>query len=419
LFRSSNSLFKSSIIYTLSNVINASINFLLIPILTKNISTEEYGMLGMFTLLITFFSPFIGMSIHGAITRRYFEKHNTNFAEYIGSCFGILGVSVVIVFLISFIFRSQLSLISGLEFKYILCVTAICFFQFITLVQLSLFQVQKKPIQYAIIQLVFALMNIALTIYFVAGLKFGWEGRILGYLLATIFVAIWALIMLVKHKEVVFCVRRIHLKHAIAFSLPLIPHSIGAVLISISDRFILKNTLGLEEAGLYMLAYQLASVLSILCSAFNSAYIPWLFEKLSLSDSNVNVKIVRLTYFLMIGLLIIYFVILFLGRWLIPLLVDTDYVLSLKYFPWILLSFVFNGMYLLVTNYLFYAERTSILGYMTAFIALANIPITIFFIELLPFNGAAISLACISCLMFLSTWFFSAKYYPMPWSLKV
>jgi O-antigen/teichoic acid export membrane protein len=415
----SNTLFGSSLIYTATNVLNAGINLLLIPVLTRHISPFEYGILAIFSVLIAFITPFVGMNIHGAITRKYFQNDDTDFKKYVGSCFSILIFSTVVVFIICTIFKNILISFTDLDYRIIVFVILICFGQFINLTLLSLWQVMKNAVFYAIFQVIFALINIGLSIYYVIQLQYGWEGRVYGQLTATVLMATIALYILLKNNLIQLSVNKKFIAHALRFSLPLIPHSIGAVVISMSDRFIIKELLGLNETGLYMLAYQFASVLSILTSAFNSAYIPWLFERLNRNDDNTNLKIVRLTYILMAGLIGLFILLVVVAKYLVPFFIGDDYLTSFKYFPLLLLSFVFNGMYLLVTNYLFYAERTKVLGYLTFFIVAVNIPLTYYSIGLFPYNGAAISISICQLLMFLITWYYADKYHKMPWGLNI
>ncbi len=46
------SLIKSSGIYTLSSFISAAVPFILIPVLTRVLSPEDYGVLSMFSIVL-------------------------------------------------------------------------------------------------------------------------------------------------------------------------------------------------------------------------------------------------------------------------------------------------------------------------------------------------------------------------------
>lgn len=410
-----NSLLKLSAIYSISNFINAGINFMLIPVLTRYISKLDYGLLTMFTLFITFLTPFVGLSIHGAITRKYYQKDDTIFPKYIGNCLNILLISTIIITSLCKIFESQLELLMDLNPRMIYGVILICFFQFINLILLSVWQAQIKAVYYGIFQFILAVLNISLSLYFVIGLKLGWEGRIYGLFIATALMAIVAFGILYYQRIIIFSFNLEYLKHALRFSLPLIPHSIGAVLISMSDRFILKDLKGLEETGLYMSAYQIASIFGVLLASFNSAFVPWLYKKLNENDDHVKLAIVKMTYKIMIFLIFIGIFGSIIIKPIWPLILGNGFLDAYKYFPLLLLSFIFNGMYLLVTNYLYYVEKTAILGYLTVLIVMINIPLTYILIKFIPYNGAAYAVAGSSFIMFTLTWYFAAKAYRMPW----
>ena len=81
------SLFKASGIYSLSSIANASIPFLLIPILTRELSQVDYGIVAMAAIVINIITPFMGMSAHGAIQRKYFEIGEKHFSKYVGNVF--------------------------------------------------------------------------------------------------------------------------------------------------------------------------------------------------------------------------------------------------------------------------------------------------------------------------------------------
>ncbi|WP_369412260.1 oligosaccharide flippase family protein [Geotalea toluenoxydans] len=63
----SSSLFRASGIYTISAVINSSIPFLMMPILTRFLTPTDYGIVSMFTVLVGIVSPFVGLNIHAPL----------------------------------------------------------------------------------------------------------------------------------------------------------------------------------------------------------------------------------------------------------------------------------------------------------------------------------------------------------------
>ncbi|HIH5998879.1 TPA: lipopolysaccharide biosynthesis protein, partial [Proteus mirabilis] len=69
-------IFKTASIYVLSNIINAAIPFLLLPVITKYLSQEEYGQAAMFQSLVLGLAAFVGLNIQGFSIRKYFDKND-------------------------------------------------------------------------------------------------------------------------------------------------------------------------------------------------------------------------------------------------------------------------------------------------------------------------------------------------------
>jgi len=85
---------------------------------------------------------------------------------------------------------------------------------------------------------------------------------------------------------------------------------------------------------------------------------------------------------------------------------------------WIAIGYAFSGMYKMVANYIFFAEKTYILAWVTLFCAAANVFFNYIFIK---YNGSvgAAQAACLTFfILFLLTWVLSALVYRMPWLLR-
>jgi len=66
------------------------------PILTRYLTPEDYGIIAMFGVLLGITGAIIGVSVHSAIQRQYFERDRIDFHKYIACCFIILATSAVV-----------------------------------------------------------------------------------------------------------------------------------------------------------------------------------------------------------------------------------------------------------------------------------------------------------------------------------
>ena len=104
----SSSLLKASGIYSITSVINSAIPFLLLPILTRYLTPSDYGIVSMFGTLVSITSVFVGVNIHGAIQREYFNKENIDFKQYIGNCLIILVSTAIATLTILYTFKTTI-----------------------------------------------------------------------------------------------------------------------------------------------------------------------------------------------------------------------------------------------------------------------------------------------------------------------
>lgn len=413
---SQSSLLRASGIYTLSSLINAAIPFILIPVLTRVFSTEDYGIVSMAAILINIVTPFIGVSAHGAIHRRYFEEGRfAEFPRYVGNSFILLLSSALLFFILFFIFGGVISEHTSVpkNWLYIILIISIC--QFVTLILLTIWQVMVKPLRFGILQITQTLINVGLSLFFIFELHYGWESRILGQLIAVSLAAIFSLGYLLRREYIVFIYNREDFRDILKFSLPLIPHTLGGLLITFTDRILITNMFSVEETGIFTVAFQIGSLLGIATASFNSAYIPWLYPKLNLDEMSIKKRIVKFTYLYFLFLIIVGVGLISFLPWFMSIFIGRSFQTATSYTYFIVLGYVFNGMYLMVTCFIFYAKKTNLLSFITIIVALLNIPLCYLFLKSTGVIGASISMCLIYFIQFIATWILSNKVYKMPW----
>lgn len=179
---------------------------------------------------------------------------------------------------------------------------------------------------------------------------------------------------------------------------------------------IINRVIGLDGAGIYAVAFQVASVFNIFLSACNTAYTPWLYSKL---NSNTDIyekrKIVGLTY-ISFGMILIFVLLFSLATiYLFPYFIGSSFHKSQNLMPIMFLGFGFGGMYFLVANFIFFAQRTAIIARNTILLGCVNCVICYIFVSNFGLEGAAISMCIANFILFLTNWVISNKVFTMPW----
>ncbi|HAQ17684.1 MAG TPA: polysaccharide biosynthesis protein [Prolixibacteraceae bacterium] len=410
------SLIKSTGIYTVSALINASIPFLLLPFLTKFLSRADFGVIFMFSTLTTFITPFINISMDGAITRVFYSDKNS-INQYIGNCIIISITSTLLSLLLCLLISEKMLDYTSLTIEWVVLCIIYCFFQFMVLILLTLYRIHVKPFKYGALQIIQSALNLTLSLILIGVYNYKWDGRILAQVFSSFALAIVCFFLIKVNYKVIFKINFSFIKHALKFGGGLIPHALGLALIVYTNRFFLLNMVNIDETGLFGVASQLASVISFFTFSFNNAYVPWLYEKLSKNSMLERFKLVRFTYYYFVLLLffgLIYYLALPI---LYHLFINVKFEQSIKYTPWLILGLLFQGMYLMVTNYIIYSEKTHFQAIVTIIVGVLNVPLTYSLIVLFGSIGAAVAFTISFFLLFILTWGLSAKVYSMPWFL--
>lgn len=410
-------LIAGSTVYLTSNLVNAAVPFLLLPVLTRVLGPAQYGQVAVFQALVGALAAFTGLSVAGAASRKYFDARVDagELAAFIGTCLLIVAGSTVLTLLVLAPFLGPLSVWSGLPSSWLAWAVLVSAAGALVNLCLGQWQVREQAARYGALQVGIAVGLALLTLVLVVGLAQGAQGRIQAQVATMLGGAAVALFALRGAGTFTLAWRRSHLREALAFGVPLIPHVAGIFLLVSADRLVVQDALGLEAAGVYMVAAQLVLLLAILSDAFNKAYVPWLYERLKRNVADDKAVIVRGTYLYFATALAAAGALTLLAPWLLPWLAGDGYGAAVGLVGWLALGQAFNGMYLMVTNYVFFSKQTGWLSMVTIGSGLLNVALAIVLVRALGLRGAAIAFAATMVLRFLLTWAVAQKLQPMPW----
>lgn len=412
---SSRALLQNAAVYSFSNVLNAAIPFLLLPILTRVLLPADYGVLAMFNATLGILGAFTGLSVHGAVNVRFVDRENLDFPQYVGSCLCVLLLSTLATLVVVALLLKPLSDFTAVPPMWLLLAVVLSGCNFLIQVRLGIWMMAKRPVSYGTFQLSLSLLNLGLSLIFVVFMQLNYEGRLMGQLLAVILFALIGLLSLSTAGWIKFRPSWLYMREALDFGLPLVPHVIGGFLVAVADRFIIKQQIGLEAAGIYMVAVQLGLGMGLLADAFNKAFVPWLYEQLKAETLEIKRRIVKGTWGYFCAALASAGVVALLSYWIIFLVAGPPYIGASVALAWIALGQAFGGMYLMVTNYIFYKRKTKVLAWTTLLSGGIGVFLTWVLTPIFGIAGAGLSFAVAMCIRFLLTWFLSQRVCSMPW----
>ncbi len=408
-------LFKNTFIYTSSDVISLSIPLFLLPILTRYLTPSDYGIVAIFQVLLSVMVVFVGLDMHGAVAVNFFKIDKQKLKVYIGNVFFITFINFILALAAIYILKSSLSHLMQFPERWLSIIPLVALSQFIFTLALTLWRVEQKPLPYGLFQILQTIFNVGLSLVFVVALNWRWQGRLVGIIITSIVFAFIGVFIIYKRKYIEFSFNKNYIKDALLFSIPLIPHALGAWVITGIDRIFINSMVNVTETGIYTVGYQVGMIIGFLAMSFNKAWSPFLYKKLKENNYATKVKIVKFTYLYDISIIVLALVFSVIAPYFLKFFVGESFHSSYKYVLWIALGYAANGMYFMVVNYIFYIKKTYILTWVTFFSACINIVLNYFFIKANGPVGAAQATTITFFLMFFLTWALSAKVYPMPW----
>lgn len=406
-------------IYTLANLTVAGVPFLLLPILTRVLDPAAYGVLAMFSVVVSFISIFVGLNVHGAITIRYLDDSKFDIPTYVSSTLAILAATSVLMLFCIFATGDLISELTSIPENWLYIAILIAFLQFLVHILLALWQASKKPVKYGVMRLSHALIDATASIALVIALTLSWQGRVSGMLAAWVCAAIAAVYYLVREAWLAKSINTAYMKDAMSYGIPLIPHSIGGVLLGMADRFMVNSILDASSAGIYVVAAQLGLILGLVADSFNKAFAPWLMENLRGINDDSRCKIVRLTYLYFFVIIVFASLASIVAPHALPFVVGPQFQSSGQILVFIIFGNAFVGMYYMVTNYIFFSRRTGLLSVLTITVGVVTVVVTWFLIMFFGVKGAAIGFMLGQASLFLGAWILSNYCVPMPWLLAI
>lgn len=400
-----NRVFKAGIAYTIGNILLKGITFLTIPIFTRLMSTEDYGIYNTFVAYESIFFVFIGFAIHSSYKNAKY-RYQEHFDNYISISFLFLCFCLLFWIFISSIFSYVLC--RALDINKISLIMLILYSFSSAVLQCinTYFAINYQYKFYLLISFISALANIVLSILFIKTIftTTTYLGRIFGTVIPSFLISICIIIYIFKKSKPTLNID--YIKWGLKYSLPIIPHGISQVILSQFDRIMIKQMIGAAQAGIYSFSYNIYTIISVVTNSLTSVWEPWFYEKMYQKDYE---SIKKNSSLYIIGILIFSSLLMFIAPEIIKLMGSQAYW-SAKYcvFP-IIVSGFFSFLYTLPSSVEYYFEKTKFIALGTICAAIINIVLNFIVLKRFSYVSAAYTTLFTYFVYFLFHYFLSKK----------
>jgi O-antigen/teichoic acid export membrane protein len=377
---------KAGIWYTVTDFLLKGLAFITIPIFTRLLSVEQYGIVSVYMTFVSIFAIVTGLDIHASIgtgINDFKEKKD----EYLSSILFLSFLSFIFIFSLFYIFKKPFSRLANISQNILLLSVISGYLSFVLNFFISIKVFEKDYKRKSILSVISALLNVGLSIWLLLIIENNkYIGRILGDLFSKLILSIILfLIVILKGRKLVWLDGW---KYSLVIGVPLILHNLSGVILQQFDRLAIQKIIGSKETGLYSYAYNLGMIPLIILGAVNLAWIPWFFEKMYKNKKfEINLKSVYYNELYVIILSVIFIVVPELGIIMAP----TDYSKSLVIFPIITSSYYMQFLYTLYVNFAFFYKKTASISIGTLLSGIINIILNIWLIPTFGYEIAAIT----------------------------
>ena len=409
-------------IYTLTSVLCALLNVLILPILTKYLSEKDYGTTALFSTYVMILSPVIGLSSGGYFWLEYFKKKRTGSeqATLFSTYFWLVLSCTIVIFLLCALSFPLFSNFSFFSLFFVLLIPCTSLISVIGDETKNYFINHKKPKAYLIYNVCITLVELLLSYYLVVHVYRSWEGRIFAWIISLLLqFIITTCLFSFKEKYILFTFSKADLVKLAVFGFPLIFHQLGKFVINQSDRLFIAKMISIDEAGIYSIGYQVGSMMLLPITAFANFYTPFIYERLVNLTQAKKLEIVKTSYIFFFVIIICFFGVILLSPVFFSIFIDPKFNRGLDYVPWVALSYVFWGVYILLAAIVFYKGKTRFLGVLSIFNIILNCLFNFIFIKAFGPIGAAYATALSFFIVFIIIAAYSSLLMPLPWAFFV
>lgn len=383
---------KNSLIITAVSLLQRAIGFFLLPLYTAYLGTEDYGIVSVVTSYAGFLAIFCLLGLSGAGQRFHFKCPDEEARRELWGTLLIfvLADSLILTALLAVFHRVLVDpFLRGIDFyPYAFLGLFTMGMGPVYLLYQSYMLSRQEGARYSRNVFIYFLMNLALTLLFVAGFRM----KALGVLLASALTALGFFLhsVSVLGRETKWRWSPAKLRESLAYSLPILPHMAASWAMVFIDRLFLNYYDTTAQVGIYSIGVQIANVITAITVAFNQAYAPWFFEKMEQGDSG-RARVVLFAKFLAVAYGGLALTVSFLSPEILAVMVSPAYREGWRVVPFLAFAAAFSGLYFIFVNPLF-IKRTALVPVVTLTSASCGILLNFLLIPRWGMMGAAVSL---------------------------
>ncbi len=381
-------LLKNTLYIAMGSFGAKAISFILLPLYTSILTTAEYGTYDYIIAVGAFLLPVVSLSVHEAMFRFIIEKGSdeTEFKRTVSNaffttCIGIVALTMVML---------GLDWLLDVEYCYYILIYVVmtCLYNFSNYLLRGLGEMKF----YAVNSSIKNISQLVLNVLAVAFFRWGVEGLLFSMCISEmaafgfVFVKkkIWTQI------DTSYISRKVIIEQ-LRYSLPLIPNSICAQIIYLSDRVIVSMFMGVSANGIYAISYKFPSLVETIYHYFYNAWSESASRVIDRGEIEAK-KYYQSLYQTMDNIVFSLIILMVAGMPIsFRVFIQGDYVEGFIFVPLLMISMYFHSLAQFYSGIFGALKRTKIIAQTTMISAIVNVGVNLLLIQFIGLYAAAIS----------------------------
>lgn len=359
---------KAGVWFTVCNFLQKAISMITMPIFTRLLPTEDYGLFTIYQSWYSIVCIFATLNLAGAVVNNGMIKYPDKRAEFISSLQGLSTTVTITLFIVYILFQSFWNQLFELP-------TALILVMFLQLLfePAYLFWMQRNRFEYryrnvVAVTLAVSVLSPVLGVIAVIASTNKIFARVFSYAIVQICVGLFFYILQICRGRTFF--NKKYWFFALAFNLPLIPHYLSQIVLGQADRIMIGNMVGNTEAAIYSIACTAASMMTLLINAVNSSFVPSMYQSM---DEKRYKDVEKSSFPLCILIAFSVCGVMMVGPDVVGILSPSEYAEAVYCIPPVAASIFFTYLYTLFINIEFYFEKTQYSMIVSVFGATLNV----------------------------------------------
>lgn len=409
---------RHGLIYGLGNLCSRLVGFLMIPVYTRLLTPADYGMLELVTISAEIISQIVALGISEAIYRFYFQYEDDTRRNQVLAT-GIVAFSLFAILpLLLLAWQAQTLariILGGEQYShYFLVALASIWFSTLAQIGFSYLRILKQSLRFLFFSICKLVMALALNIFFVVYLHTGIIGILYSTLISSAVMALLLVTPILRRTGL--AVHGGILREMIRFGLPLIPASLGNLIVVTSDRYFLRFFGSIADTGLYSLAYRFSAIPGQFVS-YPFMQI-WSVRRMEIyrQENAEQIMGAVFTYFCLL-MVTVALAVAVLASDVIMLMADPKFWSAYTVIPILLVAQVIFSFFQHFSLGIMIAKKTKYFAYIDGVNGVLNLAFNYFFIKKFGMMGAALATLCSYTLRVIMVYVITMPFYRIHFEL--